>query len=73
MLTGGDLSMFTVERKDGSSLDTVDLLVCGNGQWGGLGNSVFTNAQSNPVRAKGVSGLLECEPTRSGVTLRSAG
>lgn len=64
MLTGGDLSMFTVQRKDGSSLGTVDVLVCGNGQWGGLGNSVFTNAQSNPVRAKGVSGLLECESAR---------
>ena len=61
MSTGGDLSMFTVERKDGTSIDTVDVLVCGNGQWGGLGNSVFSNAQSNPVRAKGVSGLLECE------------
>jgi len=56
---GGDLSVFTVERKDGSSLDTVDVLVCGNGRWGGLGNSVFSNAQSTPVRAKGVSGLLE--------------
>ena len=64
--------MFTVERKDGSSLDTVDVLVCGNGQWGGLGNSVFSNAQSNPVRAKGVSGLLECECTCPGVPLRSA-
>jgi len=51
--------MFTVERKDGTSIDTVDVLACGNGQWGGLGNSKFTNAQSNPVRAKGVSGLLE--------------
>jgi len=57
--TGGDLSTFTVERKDGSSIDTVDVLVCGNGQWGGLGNSVFSNAQGSPVRAKGVSGLLE--------------
>jgi len=59
--------MFTVERKDGTSIDAVDVLACGNGQWGGLGNSMFTNAQSNPVRAKGVSGLLECEPTYSGV------
>lgn len=65
--------MFTVERKDGSSLDTVDVLVCGNGQWGGLGNSVFSNAQGNPVRAKGVSGLLECESAGSGVILGPAG
>ena len=59
--------MFTVERKDGSSIDTVDVLVSGNGQWGGLGNSLFSNAQSSPVRAKGVSGLLECESICSGV------
>jgi hypothetical protein len=59
--------MFTVERKDGSFVDTVDVLACGNGQWGGLGNSAFSNAQSNPIRAKGVSGLLECEPTCSGI------
>lgn len=61
--------MFTVERKDGSSIDIVDVLVCGNGQWGGLGNSLFSNAQGNPVRARGVSGLHECESTRSGVIL----
>ena len=67
MSTGGDLSVFTVERKDGSFVDTADVLACGNGQWGGLGNSVFNNAQSNPVRVKGVSGLLECEPPRSGI------
>ena len=55
--------MFTVERKDGTLIRAVDVLACGNGQWGGLGNSVFSNAQSVPVRAKGVSGLLECEST----------
>lgn len=64
--------MFTVERKDGSSIDVVDVLACGNGQWGGLGNSLFSNSQSNPVRARGVSGLLECESTSSGVIPRSA-
>jgi hypothetical protein len=64
--------VFTVERKDGSSLNAVDVLICGNGQWGGLGNSAFSNAQSNPVRAKGVSGLLECESTHSGATPRPA-
>lgn len=61
--------MFTVERKDGISIDTVDVLVCGNGQWGGLGNSMFSNFQSSPVRAKGVSGLSECEPAFSRVIL----
>lgn len=38
----------------------VDVLTCGNGQWGGLGNALYSNAQSTPVRAKNVSGLLEC-------------
>jgi hypothetical protein len=39
----------------------VDLLFCGNGQWGGLGNNTFSSAQGDPIRAKAVSGLLECE------------
>ncbi|KAI0055499.1 RCC1/BLIP-II [Artomyces pyxidatus] len=56
---GGDLVFFTVERKDGSSIETIDLLSCGNGQYGGLGNALFSNAQSVPVRTKSVSGLLE--------------
>lgn len=39
----------------------VDVLACGNGQWGGLGNALYTNAQGSPLRAKNVSGLYECE------------
>ena len=58
---GGDLTCFIVERSDGVSVPTVDLLMCGNGQWGGLGNNVYSNSQGNPVRAKNVSGLLECK------------
>ena len=53
--------MFEVERTDGSSMPYVDILSCGNGQWGGLGNAQYSNAQFAPVRAKNVSGLLECE------------
>ncbi|KAG1756442.1 regulator of chromosome condensation 1/beta-lactamase-inhibitor protein II [Suillus paluster] len=56
---GGDLTCFVAERTDGESLAYVDLLTCGNGQWGGLGNNLFSNAQGNPVRAKNVSGLRE--------------
>jgi len=37
----------------------IDLLMCGNGQWGGLGSNIFSSAQSAPLRAKNVSGLLE--------------
>ncbi|KAG5635130.1 hypothetical protein H0H81_012342 [Sphagnurus paluster] len=56
---GGDLTAFTVERTDPSSHTTVDLLMCGNGQWGGLGSNLFSNAQGAPLRARNVSGLVE--------------
>jgi hypothetical protein len=58
---GGDLTAFTVERIEETNTKTIDLLMCGNGQWGGLGGNSFTNAQGNPLRAKNVSGLLECK------------
>lgn len=57
---GGDLAFFTVERVDGTAIRNVEVLSCGNGQYGGLGNALFSNAQSVPVRTKAVSGLLEC-------------
>lgn len=56
---GGDLAFFTVERVDGTAIRNVEVLSCGNGQYGGLGNALFSNAQSVPVRTKAVSGLLE--------------
>ncbi|KAG6886011.1 hypothetical protein C0993_006127 [Termitomyces sp. T159_Od127] len=56
---GGDLTAFTVERTGVSSPTTIDLLVCGNGRWGGLGSNTFSSSQSTPLRAKNVSGLLE--------------
>lgn len=58
---GGDLTAFVVERVDESSSRTIDLLMCGNGQWGGLGSNTYSNAQSVPLRAKNVSGLQECK------------
>lgn len=57
---GGDLTFFKVERTDGSALPYIDVLACGNGQFGGLGNAQFSNAQGTPVRLRAVSGLLEC-------------
>ncbi|KAI9064249.1 RCC1/BLIP-II [Trametes sanguinea] len=59
VFAGGDLTMFEVERSDGSGMPYIDVLSCGNGQWGGLGNALYSNAQSTPVRAKNVSGLFE--------------
>ncbi|KAK7693272.1 hypothetical protein QCA50_002839 [Cerrena zonata] len=56
---GGDLTLFSVERKDGTAIPYVDVLSCGNGQWGGLGNALYSNAQGTPLRARAVSGLLE--------------
>lgn len=56
---GGDLAFFTVERVDGTAIRNVEVLSCGNGQYGGLGNALFSNAQSVPVRTRAVSGLLE--------------
>ena len=57
---GGDLTFFKVERTDGSAIPYIDVLACGNGQFGGLGNAQFSNAQGTPVRLRAVSGLLEC-------------
>ncbi|KAK7043637.1 hypothetical protein VNI00_008248 [Paramarasmius palmivorus] len=56
---GGDLTAFTVEVQNEQSSNTVDVLMCGNGQWGGLGNNIYSNAQGTPIRARNVSGLLE--------------
>ncbi|KAF9227858.1 RCC1/BLIP-II [Gyrodon lividus] len=59
LMAGGDLTFFVAERDARDSLIYVDVLACGNGQWGGLGNSLFSNAQGNPLRVKNVSGLCE--------------
>ncbi|KAI0736633.1 RCC1/BLIP-II [Fomitopsis betulina] len=56
---GGDLTFFKVERRDGTALPYIDVLACGNGQFGGLGNAQFSNAQGAPARLRAVSGLLE--------------
>ncbi|KAF8968391.1 regulator of chromosome condensation 1/beta-lactamase-inhibitor protein II [Flammula alnicola] len=56
---GGDLTAFTVERESDKGPNTTDLLMCGNGQYGGLGNNTYTNVQGNPSRVKSLSGLLQ--------------
>lgn len=60
MKTGGDLTFFTVERDVTTGANVIDVLACGNGQWGGLGNAAYSNAQGVPARVKNVSGILEC-------------
>jgi len=59
IIAGGDLTCFVVERSARESLTHVDILCCGNGQWGGLGNNTFSTFQGNPVRVKNISGLRE--------------
>lgn len=58
---GGDLTAFIVERKDNTGPVTVDVLMSGNGQYGGLGNNIYTTAQGDAARVKGLSGLLQCD------------
>ncbi|KAK0459583.1 regulator of chromosome condensation 1/beta-lactamase-inhibitor protein II [Desarmillaria tabescens] len=53
---GGDLTCFKVEYPEEGK---ADIFMCGNGQWGGLGNNLFSNAQGTPVRAKNVGNLSE--------------
>ncbi|KAK0197250.1 regulator of chromosome condensation 1/beta-lactamase-inhibitor protein II [Armillaria mellea] len=60
---GGDLTCFKVEYQDEGK---ADIYMCGNGQWGGLGNNLFSNAQGTPVRAKNIGNLSEySDATRS--------
>jgi hypothetical protein len=58
------LTAFVVERKSLDNSTTTDLLMSGNGQYGGLGNHAYTNSQGNPTRVKGISGLLQCESNK---------
>ncbi|KAK7015016.1 mitochondrial protein fmp25 [Favolaschia claudopus] len=56
---GGDLTGFTIERCPEDEVATVELLMAGDGQWGGLGNNSYSNVQVSPVRVKALSGLTE--------------
>ncbi|KAF9533459.1 regulator of chromosome condensation 1/beta-lactamase-inhibitor protein II [Crepidotus variabilis] len=59
VVAGGDLTAFVVERKDSANPATLDVLMSGNGQYGGLGNNSFTNSQGTPTRVKAISGLQQ--------------
>ena len=55
------MAFFIVEREMGLvGSKVVDVLACGNGQWGGLGNATYSNAQGEPMKVKTISGLVEC-------------
>ena len=38
----------------------IDVLACGMGSWGGIGNGQW-NHQGSPTKVKTISGLMECE------------
>lgn len=44
------------------------MLACGQGQWGSLGNGLYSSAQSDPSRIKAVSGLVEYSEQEGKVT-----
>lgn len=56
---GGDLTFFVVERSSPGQQRAIDVLAAGRGQWGALGNGVFSSAQADPLRIRAVSGLTE--------------
>ncbi|KIO32474.1 hypothetical protein M407DRAFT_213529 [Tulasnella calospora MUT 4182] len=60
---GGDMVYFTVQNTKtipgDSPSTTVDLLAAGMGQFGSLGNNMYTQSQASPVRVRNVSGLKE--------------
>lgn len=62
---GGNLTCFTVEREPGQEPKSVEVLMCGDGQWGGLGANNYSTAQSTPLRARNVSGLAEYDDQTS--------
>ncbi|KAI6028459.1 regulator of chromosome condensation 1/beta-lactamase-inhibitor protein II [Pisolithus orientalis] len=64
---GGDLTFFVAERTGSDPSYYIDVLSCGNGQWGGLGANLYTTSQANPVRVKNVSGLLEYDEKTQGL------
>ncbi len=61
---GGDLTAFVMERKSPNNGVIIDLLMSGNGQYGGLGSNAYLNSQGEPTRVKDISGLVQCERPR---------
>lgn len=59
---GGQSTYFVVQRNELKNAKAfVDVLACGNGQFGGIGNGQWSH-QGAPVRVKTISGLQECKP-----------
>ncbi|KAL7410494.1 regulator of chromosome condensation 1/beta-lactamase-inhibitor protein II [Mrakia frigida] len=60
VISSGNTTFFTVQR---TALDNpmpyIDLLACGHGTFGALGNGLWSQVSGNAVRVKTVSGLME--------------
>lgn len=59
---GADNSFFMTTRREPSSVGNglkIDLLASGKGQWGTIGNAMWSQVVSQPSRVKTVSGLME--------------
>ncbi|TXT12899.1 hypothetical protein VHUM_01300 [Vanrija humicola] len=66
---GAQSTLFTVERVDGKTGATlVDVLSCGNGQSGTLGNGLWSSAMFAPQKVKNVSGLQEYSEKTQSIT-----
>ncbi|CAO1617731.1 unnamed protein product [Sympodiomycopsis kandeliae] len=62
LAAGGDNSFFITERSEINRIGTgrsVDVLSAGKGQWGTLGNGMWSQVKPDPSRVKTVSGLME--------------
>jgi hypothetical protein len=61
-IVGGDVAYFTLRVQDPRAPTSIfDIVACGMGQWGSLGNGMWNQWQGVPVRLKSVSGVVECE------------
>ena len=64
---GGDNSFFITMRRDAIAINQrgsgdgykIDVLAAGKGQWGTLGNAMWSQVAAMPVRVKTVSSLME--------------
>lgn len=61
LAAGGANSYFVVDAEDTDGRVTSDLLSCGTGIFGNLGNGRWTHVQGPPVKVKSLSGLSECD------------
>lgn len=67
---GADNSFFTMSRREPGGAGTghrIDVLAVGKGQWGSLGNAMWSQVTLTPVKVKTISGLIEYSE-RTGTT-----